>query len=123
MKKILAVVLCLVGYSVAGPITMPSEKELEKRLVGIGQLHFNEKTKIARDLGGRVMEPQGVFLAVQFAYYDYLLEFEGNIPAQISIKMNKPLVLKELLKDSPQALQELEKDGLSIVENGCSPKL
>jgi hypothetical protein len=92
-------------------IKMPNAKVLHERLDAIGVGHFAERTQIIKRLAGEELAALGVATAVEQAMDDYR-RISPNPRAFRQTEMLQPDILKALLKDSPEALNELKGHGL-----------
>lgn len=106
-------------------VLLPGALALRKRLVSVGMEDFVEHTNIVNQLAGKQVMPWNVAIEIQKAMYDYFEYLDSaNQPLshlQKALKGKTPM-LRVLLKDHPQALVQLKKDGLYIpLENEESP--
>lgn len=88
-------------------VTLPSAKVLVERLTQIGMAHFAEKTGIHEELGDQQKYAMGVAIAVECAYSNYDAYLKNPKMKQI-MNMAKGNLIKTILKDSPEAIAELE---------------
>ncbi len=94
-------------------VKMPKAEILKKRLCKIGMDHFIEKTNIVDQLADKEKAPLGVAMSIEQAFADYCDYLGGpQNPACITSQMSKPMIYRALLEDYPDALAELEKNGL-----------
>jgi hypothetical protein len=100
-------------------ITLPSQEVLRKRLADEGFDYFMEKTKIDATLADKKLVPLGVGMAVELAMYDFAKYIKKDNTNQqavrailVAMSMSKGRLIKCLLKDYPQALNELKELGL-----------
>jgi len=96
-------------------IIMPSAEILQNRLDKLGLKDFAEKTNIVGQLAGQRKAPLIVAIAVEIAYINYAENLRNSTPKQafqatiIETSMaTKPSVFEALLKDHPNALEELK---------------
>lgn len=99
-------------------VTMPSANILQDRLSECGLEHFMEKTKIVSQLAGQTKAPLGVAMTVALSYADYHEDLSRRMPKpmarmmMVQMEMSKPMLFEALLKDEPEALDELKRHGL-----------
>lgn len=114
MKKLLltlAILLSLPVVTRAVLVTLPDAQTLTERFADQGLEHFMEKTTIVKSLAGKEREALGVAMAVETALYDYN-EYLKNPMMATMMQMSKPLIIQAILKDSPEAIEELKEVGL-----------
>ena len=110
--------LSISSITVATKVKMPSAKILTSRLSKIGMDHFIEKTNLVSNLANRELESIGVAVAVETSLYDYNENLGQGLPAhmarmmQVQMQLNKPILLRSLLEDYPEALTDLQQQGL-----------
>jgi|GEM_PF-1853804 hypothetical protein len=103
MKKlVMFLMLCCSSAVFALTIQMPSAEILKEKLGAMGLGHFAEETTIIADLANQKKEPMGIKLAVELVVRDYNHTMKTKISAA--------LLLSELLKDSSEALAELQEE-------------
>ncbi|HRN78023.1 MAG TPA: hypothetical protein PLU71_02195 [Candidatus Dependentiae bacterium] len=99
-------------------ITMPKAEVLRDRLSSIGCDHLMEKTTIVQQLAGKEIRGLGVGVVVETILYDYNEYCKEGMPAHmakitaVQMLMHKPLIIRELLKDHPDIVEELTKAGI-----------
>ncbi len=105
-----------------GVIIILSKEVLTKRLVALGLKYFLENTTLLYDLAGEATSSVSVAMAVEIAVSDYMKYLVKNMKvSQLTAKevllcmnaisMQKPMILKAMLQDYPEALLELERYG------------
>ena len=92
-------------------IKLPDAAVLKTRLCNAGLDHFVEKTKIDTDLANKELYPMGVAVAVETHLYDYNEYLKQPMMAAM-MQMRKPEIIEILLKDHPNAIQQLKTDGI-----------
>lgn len=113
MKKLLyLLVLSCTAFCNAALITLPARDVLIKRLNKLGLAHFVERTNILDQLADKEKEPFGVWYAVKLALSDYTQLVKGNPVVGLVACAKREDMIKAILKDSPQAIDELKRDGL-----------
>jgi len=123
MKLKLAALIFSLGISSMGiaaeanyPKTfiMPSEETLLKRLQEKEFGVFAEKTDIAKKLGNQEKFSLGVANQIELSLVDYEKELEQSMPKQLAAMVfahtykHKKQLLKLLLQEHPEALEELK---------------
>ena len=99
-------------------VTLPSKEILEKRFNEMGLTYFVEKSKIVNKAAGEEKEALGVAMLVELSIHDYIEYLKKGMPAPMvnisaaQMQMSKPHIFEILLKDSPEALKELQDAGL-----------
>ena len=93
-------------------ITMPSAEVLKERFSTLGLNYFDEKTGIIEQLANEKKHPMGVVMALELCLYDYNEYMAQQPMIGRMMQINKPIILQALLKDHPEALEQLEKVGL-----------
>lgn len=99
-------------------VKMPDAEILNKRLNNIGMQYFAEKTKAVSNLADKELTAIGVATIVETSLYDYHKYLADSMPANylqiyaIQMQMNKPMLIKALLQDSPEAINELKEFNL-----------
>jgi hypothetical protein len=117
MKKlIMFLMFCCSSAVFAVSVQMPSAEIIKDRLKAIGLSDFAEKTTII-ELAGQIMELQFVNQQVEEKLKDYIGHVHENsfadaLAIALAILKHRPMVLKELVKDSPVALMVLTKQKL-----------
>lgn len=113
MKKLvlLAFLLGLVHKSGAmdSRIKLPSQQELSDRLCLLQLQDFAEKTKIDVKLGGQERRPLAVVEDLEAAISDYQ-KLSQNPMMGMQMQLLKPMILKEFLKDHPQAMEHIQQN-------------
>ena len=92
--------------SFAVPVTLPSKEVLQDRLNALGMDDFIRKTTLIEDLSDQEKEPRGVVLAVDLSLYDYVEDLPQIVA--MTTMINRNLIIKAILKDNPDALEELK---------------
>ena len=114
MKKLFTLFLLLSSVSTefAGPVTMPSSQVLATRLYDtLSSQYFNEKTKLTDKLGGQQIEAFDVVIQVDRAIYDFSKYLKDPLIGLIMLQQ-RPEIIKTLLQDYPEAIEELKSNGL-----------
>lgn len=93
-------------------IILPDSKILADRL-GYHFEHFLEKTNLHIKLGGTQKAPLGVVAAIDLAIHDYGEIMKDPMITKL-MQMNKPGIIKAILRDSPEALKQLK--DLSVIK-------
>ncbi|MEX0940302.1 MAG: hypothetical protein WDZ41_03005 [Candidatus Babeliales bacterium] len=107
-KLFLSMVLLSVLNVFAKPVKLPSAEILTKRFEGKGFDHFIEKTNIVEELADKTFESVGVALKIELALHDYNENLQQPMMS-IMMQMRKPEIFEIVLKDSPEAIEELKK--------------
>jgi len=93
-------------------IKMPAEEETREKVSSIMMgPQFVEQTTLLKRLAGKSLKPLGVMVAVDLAFAEYQ-ETCGNDKLYVAASMRKDDLIRELLKDGPEAVDYLKKDGL-----------
>lgn len=92
-------------------IQLPPASVINQRLEDLGLRYFLEKTKIDQQLGNQKKYPIGVALTVELSLSDFA-KTVGNPVASRLMQMQKPEIIKAILQDFPEAIAELEKQGV-----------
>ena len=91
-------------------VEIPNTKELQERFWEQGWTYFDEKSHLIEMIEGRSMEALGVYTQVGFAL-DTFAKYVNNPAVSITMKMMKGKIVKEILRDSKEAIQELQEYG------------
>lgn len=110
MKKMLFL-LCITQASIGMTVTFPSAQILKERLRLADLKHFDDDTELSSQLGDQCLNTNGIAMTVMLAMDDYAINM-NNKGMTALMKRRKPDIFKAVLKDSPQALEELKKNGL-----------
>jgi hypothetical protein len=103
ISKLLKIVL----YS-SPQIKMPSSATLNKRLTEMGLQDFFEKTEI-RIISDQMKFPNEIPTRVEM----HLREYDNTNPSQaLAARAKKEAIVRSILKDHPQAIVELENEGI-----------
>jgi len=108
--------LSVVQVSFAVSVDMPSREVLERRLKGVGFTHFAEKSGIVDALANQTLEFSNVIQKIETSISKYNEKIK-SLPVKLSrlnqyqLRINKDLLLRALLADSPEALTILKEQG------------
>lgn len=92
-------------------VKLPNEEILRKKLYAAGYGYFAEKTTIVKDLANAELSPLGVAIALETSLSDFA-EYQKNPMLSGLMEMNKPHILKVILKEYPGAIEELKKENI-----------
>lgn len=112
MKRLilLASLISLVHKSDAMDIprfTLPSQQELDSRLRSLGLDDFANKSDICQSLGGAEKTPLMFLVSLENALRNYV-QLDSNPRLGEQMQLFKPIILKEFLKEHPQAIEFLK---------------
>lgn len=101
-------------------VRLPVAHILKQRISAVTSGHFIKKTKIIQELAGEEKEALGVVASVDDALSNFRPQkhpqgpFEKNRNVVIAkhMLMNRPCIIKSILQDYPEAIQELQDKGL-----------
>lgn len=114
MKKEMLFAVLVAGFVTNGVlvhaksecITLPSKDVLKNRLHENGFDYFDEKMKLADTLANKKTTTLGVSLALNFAVYDFCKEYPEDVC--VTAHMSQDDILKVLLQDYPEVIDELK---------------
>lgn len=109
MKKIFLILLFFEAIAQSTEITLPEADILKCRLTEAGFEHFVEKTALVEAMAGKQWKVSTMVEAIQAELRMYC-RFNGMMAILAARK--KSLLIEAFLKDSPEALKELEEAGL-----------
>jgi len=122
MKRLICLSLLLsnsFAFSMEKPIRMPDKTTLELLLQEKGLHHFIEKTNVIQDLADQEKYALGIAISIDGACAQYRGLLNKNISDERRKMTNNMIVdavrsmlYKTILKDYPEALQELQEAGL-----------
>ncbi|SRR5260221_4091950 len=120
MKKLsIIAIIALIALTVPGSILLgkestynpstiqlPSKAILQKRLNENGFDYFEEKMELSDKFANAQLYPLGVRIRLECVLYDFCKENPG--PVCTMAHMTKDNILKVLLQDNPQAIDEIK---------------
>ena len=86
-------------------------KALRQRFQEAGFHYFIEKTDIHNKLANKTLHPLGIAYAVKCHLYDFSVAVEEDV-SDPATQMLKPIIIKILLQDHPEALEYLKAYGI-----------
>lgn len=112
-KYIPLLVLCSINFlSFAVLVKMPNGEIINKRLNEIGFEHFADNTGIADELADKELQANQIVTILKNSFHEYAKHMPRPELTVAQMEIDKPYILEALLQNSPEALQELEKQGL-----------
>jgi len=119
MKKEMLFAVLAIGYIVnAGLIiakeqliTLPTKEVIAKRLRENGYTYFDEKMKLAENFGDQEKYVTGFVMHLELAILDFC---EKNEKICRTAQMSRDGMLRTILQDNPEAINELEE--LKLIE-------
>ena len=127
MKKLLLSYLFVPAVAIAAidlhdpckkRITMPSQKELQRRLQEAELDYFADNIQLSKDLEDKYLHPLGVHpLAVNMAVTVAIHELGRNLGYErdqidATWMVHRPSIVKAILADHPEAIECLKKNNL-----------
>ena len=109
MTLALSSLTCL-SFGVEFEVQMPNEDILRERLATVGETRLAEETSIIAELAGVKKDHTEIFNIIEKSMYAYAAKSTwGEVCG--SFFTAKPELVRALLQDYPQALQELKSSG------------
>lgn len=94
-------------------VILPQDKELNILLSKVDlPVDFLSETGLIYDIAGRSLEPEKVVDVIEKARQDYIKTTSPRLLTEQLINEQTPELVKAVLKDSPSALEKLEREGL-----------
>lgn len=112
--KILAFSLALVGELSleAVNVQLPGKQLLRKRVEQVMGKDFANRTSLVEELAEQQKEAIDVYMDVQLNLAQFKINSGENLHAIAVAQMAMGALLKAILRDSPEAVQELRDEGL-----------
>jgi hypothetical protein len=92
-------------------VCLPDEETLKKKAINANvDPYFIEKTNLFKKLANRDNHPRSVAIDIDLAIYDFAKDMGDSTTAKV-MQLEKPLILKAILQDYPEAIQLLRNEG------------